>query len=91
MLMFNLIIALYSELKYKTLYSGGVRIGSFKGISLVGEYTTIPQYRVSEDRIKAGIVVESGKLWIKPEISFPINGEHTTGRVICNFGYTIGE
>lgn len=78
-------------IKYMTNYCLGLRVGSYYGISIVGEYTTIPQYRVSEKLINMGVEVKIGTLWVRPELSLPVSGERKTGRVICSFGYTIGN
>ncbi len=78
-------------IKYMTNYSLGLRVGSYYGLSIVGEYTTIPQYRVSEKLINIGVEVKIGTLWVRPELSLPMSGDRKTGRVICSFGYSIGD
>lgn len=78
-----------SEFDYSTNYgfTGKCRITS--EVSLKLKYTNIPEFRVSERRIKAGIIFESKNLYVEPEISIPTGDHPRFVRVLCSFTYHI--
>ncbi len=78
---------------YDTCFSGGVGY-SFSG-SIEGRlsYTTIPELRQSERRVRLGVRIRSGSLWVYPLISLPVKGYDTLQnlRILVGFGYRFGH
>ena len=58
-----------------------------KDFSLLLHYSSIPEFRMKEYRLRAGIKLAMGELWVKPEISLPLTGQIKSCRVLCSFGY----
>lgn len=72
---------------YTTCLAVGTTIQFHKDVALVAHYTTIPEYRLSEKRIRAGLDFKVQKLWVRPELSIPVEGEVKTVRVLCSMRY----
>ncbi|MCU6768970.1 hypothetical protein OCV73_08445 [Barnesiella propionica] len=77
-----------SGLKYNTCYSLGLIGNVYKAISVVAEYTNIPEYRQTEDRVRAGLLFKVPHLYVKPVVSVPVKGNHKAVRILTSFGYT---
>lgn len=81
------------NLNYDSYYEGdigsllGVDVHLWKSISLFGQYSSIPEYRRFEDRIKLGLIIKENKLQVSPAISLPIEDEIKTFRLMCDFEY----
>lgn len=78
-----------SGLSYSTYYRFGTLINVFKEVSLKLAYTDIPEYRMPEKRINAGVLFRSGNLSILPELSIPVNENVHKVRLLCSFRYSI--
>lgn len=76
-----------SELKYNTCYSARADIRIFKEVSLTVDCTNIPEYRLVENRIVPGLIFNVGNLYIKPEISIPLDDNVQFTRVLVSFRY----
>lgn len=76
-----------SELKYNTCYSGRVDLRIFKEVSLTVDCTNIPEYRAVENRIVPGLIFNVGNLYVKPEISIPLDDNIQFSRVLVSFRY----
>ena len=61
-----------SELGYETCWRAGISVKITKPISLIANYTTIPQYRMSEKRISGGIEFDVLNLRVVPAISVSV-------------------
>lgn len=67
-------------------YSIGASCKIFRHIRLKSSYTTIPEYRVSEKRIRAGLSFDVGQLRVEPCLSIAAEGKSTV-RSLCSFEY----
>lgn len=75
-----------SDLHYETYFTTGFIQHLFKALSFRSEYTTIPEYRMSERRIRFGLQFclaskDLGKLQVSPLISIPIHHENYAVRL----------
>lgn len=88
---------LYAELQphydsgtdYSTCYSLGGKFKITDEISLKANFENIPEYRVSEKRVKLGIIFKSNRLSVSPELSIPTENNANKIRVLCSFKYYI--
>lgn len=81
-------MALYdSEMGYNTCYTvhAGCRI--IQEASIVVNFTNIPEYRMPEHRIVPGLLFRARKLWVRPELSIPLNDNIQFTRVLLSFRY----
>ena len=76
-----------SGFKYKTCYLLGVDFNVTNQFSLLAQYTTIPEYRMSERRVKAGLRFKVKNLQVCPMLSIPVEGDASTVRVLIGFRY----
>lgn len=74
---------------YDTAFRAGLSFAFHKAISLRGEFTSYPEYRLCEKRIKAGLDFKVMELIVSPEISIPIEGNIETIRLLMNFRYEL--
>ncbi len=81
-----------SGLKYKTCWSAGAACRVYKIFSVTAQYTTVPEFRQSENRIRAGFRVDTKHLWVMPLYSFDVGSSEvwrTKGkRVSVSLGVT---
>lgn len=90
LLVFGCINPLYdTDYKYKTCFSVGAACGLVKGIGIFASYTTIPDYRKSEERVHAGFMLKSGHLYARPALSIPVSGNvrFKSLRVLASLGW----
>lgn len=73
-------------LSYKTCYSMGTGLKITKDISFLLHYSTIPEYRISEKRIRLGARFRSKKLSVTPELSIS-TGKIKKLRTLCSMQY----
>lgn len=78
-----------SGYSYKMNYGFGLKVRVYKGAGLVAGYSTIPEYRQSEKRIRAGLIFEENTLSVSPMISLPAEKELTTMRVLVSINYVL--
>ena len=77
-----------SGFSYKTCFMLGAECKVYKDLSVVAQYTTIPEYRQSEKRIRAGLKLDVGRLWVQPLLSIPVeSGKTKSVRVAVSMGY----
>ena len=82
-----------SGYKYTTCWRAGASCRVYKELRLVAEYTTIPEYRESEKRVRAGFRYGTERLWVMPLFSTCIerfDSWKTSGlRVSVSMGVTL--
>lgn len=77
-----------SGFEYKTCFMLGAECNVYKDLSLMAQYTTIPENRQSEKRVRAGLKFDIGRLWVEPLVSIPVEGRsHKSVRVAVSMGY----
>ena len=76
-----------TQLKFKFNYSGALNVRIIKELDIFGEFTTIPEYRLSEKRIRLGGDFHVGKLSARPTVSLPVENGTKSVRVYCDFRY----
>ena len=62
-----------SGMGYNTCYTVHVACRVIQEAALVLDITNIPEYRMVEHRIVPGILFRAHKLWVRPELSIPLN------------------
>lgn len=72
---------------YDTAFKAGLSFAVHKSISLRGEFTNYPEYRLCEKRIKAGIDFNVLGLSVSPELSVPLEGSLENIRLLMGFCY----
>lgn len=82
-----------SQVKYKTCYAAGAGVRITKNIDFSVAYTTIPEYRMSENRVKGGFRFSVSKLEVEPQLSISVKGNDRfkTLRALMSFKYTFGK
>lgn len=78
-----------SGYEYETNYGAGASVRLYKGMWLVGQYTTVPEYRKSEKRIRAGFIFKENNLRVSPVISIPAKKEIKSMRVLVSMDYSL--
>jgi hypothetical protein len=75
---------------YKTCFEIRPTIPLTQDISVHAAYTTIPEYRESEDRVRGGFTFHVGQLMATPEVSIPVSGnnKYKSVRVLASMSYT---
>lgn len=76
-----------SGIGYATCFTVGTEINVYKAVGLTAQYSTIPDYRLSENRVRVGLFLRQRDLWVQPEISIPVGVESHNPRILCSFGY----
>jgi len=76
-----------SGFDYETCFRVGSALHLYKAVSAVLQYSTIPEYRMKEKKIKAGLRFNADKLYVCPMLSIPVDetGKHV--RLQCGFEY----
>ena len=79
-----------SEYDWVMAWSAGLKGAVSRSISVICRYTTIPDYRLSERRIHAGVEFHTGALWVTPVVSVPVGSSPAQSvRLLVSCGYTI--
>lgn len=78
-----------SGYSYKTNYGFGLKAKVYKGAGVVAGYSTIPEYRQSEKRIRVGLVFEENTLSVSPVVSLPAKRDIMTTRVLVSINYVL--
>ena len=78
-----------SGYEYETNYGAGANIRLYKEMRFVGQYTTVPEYRISEKRIRAGFIFKENNLSVSPVISIPAKKEFKSMRVLVSMDYSL--
>ena len=82
------IMPLYdSGIGYNTCYTVHAACRIVQEASVVVDVTNIPEYRMVEHRIVPGFLFRARKLWIRPELSIPLNDNIQFTRVLVSFRY----
>lgn len=76
-----------SDYKYETCWSFYTNWQVFNEVSLLVEYTNVPEYRISEQRIRSGLEFRVNNLSVIPMISIPTEGPIKTMRVLIGMKY----
>ena len=77
-----------SQLKFKFNYSGMLSVRVINELDIFGEFTTIPEYRISEKRLRLGGDFHVGKLSARPTLSLPVEDGVKSVRVYCDFRFS---
>ena len=77
-----------SEYDYMTCFTVATDVEVIKGLALTAQYTTIPEYRLSEKRVRAGLHLSYGNLSVTPLLSIPTDGNTKSIRVLCSFSFS---
>lgn len=60
-----------------------------KDINFIAYYSSIPEYRQPEHRLRTGINFHlNNRLWVEPILSVPITKQIKNYRILVGFGYT---
>ena len=78
-----------SGYEYESNYGAGASVRLYKGMYLVGQYSTVPEYRTSEKRIRAGFIFKENNLSVTPVISIPAKKEFKSMRVLVSMDYSL--
>lgn len=76
-----------SGYKYETCYMLGIDFHVSDELAIMAQYNTIPEYRISEKRIKAGLCFAVKNLAVSPMLSFPVEGNAKALRILVGFQY----
>ena len=76
-----------SGMGYNTCYTVHAACRVIQEAALVLDITNIPEYRMVEHRIVPGILFRAHKLWVRPELSIPLNDNVQFTRVLISFRY----
>lgn len=76
-----------SDYGYTTCYMFGTDFRVNKEITILAQYSTIPEYRISEKRIKVGLRFSVKNLMVSPMLSLPIEGNSKTMRILVGCQY----
>lgn len=77
-----------SDYLFSFCYKLGTSIRINDAISFLAHYSTIPEYRMVENRVRVGFLFNNDHLQVSPIISYPLEGEPRTLRVLTSFIYT---
>lgn len=74
---------------YNTCFKIGVGANITRQISIMAAYTTIPEYRKSDKRLRGGFGFKVKNLYVQPNLSVPVQGESKLKniRVLFDFSY----
>ena len=76
-----------SGMGYNTCYTVHAACRVIQEAALVLDITNIPEYRMVEHRIVPCILFRAHKLWVRPELSIPLNDNVQFTRVLISFRY----
>lgn len=76
-----------TELGYQTCFFVGTSVNVHRDIALTAHYSTIPEYRESEKRVRIGAKLKVANLWVHPVISIPATKDTKNFRVLCSMRY----
>lgn len=72
---------------YTTCFSAEAQVHIYKALSVAACYTTIPEYRLSEKRVKFGLDITVQRLSVTPLLSIPVGDGVKSLRISCNLNY----
>ncbi len=61
---------------------------SIKASRFLMQYSTVPEYRMKEERCKLGLRFAYGNLSVTPMLSVPTDGEGKHIRLLCSFDFS---
>lgn len=73
---------------YTTCYEGGLSVSATDEISIEAAWSTIPEYRAAERRVRLGLRFHVSRLEVLPQLSVPAEGEIKSVRVLAGLRYT---
>jgi len=80
-----------SDYGYTTCYGVSLHRYIFKEIAVELTSSNIPEYRETVNRVKAGLIFNSGNLRVRPQISIPTEGHMKNIRVLFSFDYQFNK
>lgn len=85
----NAVFELYYDSYLKDNVGFEIFVSSFllKEVGVFGGYKNLPEYRRTERRYIAGLLFETGRIVVKPEISLPQNEDSSLMRTSVSFVY----
>lgn len=79
-----------SGYEYKTCWRAGATCRIWRELSAVAQYSTVPEYRQSEKRVRVGLRFDTERLWIMPLLSISVaSGQSKSPRVAVSMGWRI--
>lgn len=79
-----------SGLEYKTCWRAGATCRIWRELSAVAQYSTIPEYRQSEKRVRLGLRFDTQRLWVMPLVSISVaGGQSKSPRIAVSMGWRI--
>lgn len=76
-----------SDYGYETTYLVGLKFHINDEIALLSQYSTIPEYRISEKRARLGLEFKVKNLAVAPMISVPVKGNTLNLRILVGLKY----
>lgn len=76
-----------SGYEYETCFMIGTNLHVYKAMSVVLQYSTIAEYRMKEEQVKAGLRFVVDKLYVSPMLSIPTDSSGKHVRLLCGFEY----
>lgn len=80
-----------TEMNYDTCYGIEAAVNLIKPIYLVASYGNEPEYRMPQQRVRAGFAFTVRQLRVCPMLSIPIEGIVKTVRLHVSMSYTFGS
>lgn len=69
-------------------YSARLGFGCTDQVTLVGEFTDRPVYRVTDRRAQAGVRFQVSNLWVCPMVAMPLQGPTRKVKMLVSAAYT---
>ena len=80
-----------SDYGYKTCYMLGTAFNVNKELTILAQYNAIPEYRISEKRVKIGLRLTVKNLQVSPMVSLPVEGNTKALRILVGLRYEFSE
>lgn len=71
----------------KLCLKAGITVRIIDDIKIVAHYSSIPEYRMKEHRVRVGAIFGNGRLKVSPVLSIPIEEEIRNTRALVSFMY----
>lgn len=73
---------------FHTNFSAGAGVRVHRNLSLIAHYSTIPEFRIPEKRIRVGMWFKVATIEVKPELSIPADEKLKNVRVLFSMKYS---
>ena len=80
-----------SFFKYKTCFDAGANFHLHKDVGIMASYSTKPEFRQNEKRIKVGLMLKVQNLSVYPYLSIPLEGAIKSFRLLVNLNYVFDK